>query len=115
MYDARDFQADFKEFRQSQLLWHPTTWLIGVAAGVYGGIEMYQIREAHRAAGEALQFPWLWLDRTVDVTVGAILQITLLFCAVWFLVGIIDHLNPWLRQGLLLIVYLVIFGLQYIL
>lgn len=98
--------SNFQEFIHSRILRHPSTWLIGVFGGIWGGINMYTIREAKRAAGEEIYFPWLWLERTIDFAFGASVQIVFLLCAVWALAGLMERANVWIRQLTLLALYL---------
>jgi len=98
--------SDFKDFLRTRLFRHPTTWLLIVGAGVYGGVEMYQIRAAKRAAGQDLDWPPLGMERNVDFAFGAFIQVVVVLCSVWILAGLVENLNVWLRQLLLVIVYL---------
>jgi hypothetical protein len=75
-------------------------------AAIYGGIEMYFLRESNRAAGAPLQFPALWLDRCVDVLAGALFQLVFLLGAAWLVSILMDDANVWLRQSTVVVVYL---------
>ena len=66
---------------------------------------MYRTREFKRAAGQELHWPTLGIGRTVDFTFGASIQVAVVLCAVWILAGLVENLNVWLRQLLLVIVY----------
>lgn len=100
--------SNFKDFLNTRILRHPTTWIMAVGGGIYGGLDMYWLREAQRAAGAELRLPALWLDRSSDFLFGASFQVVMLLCAVWFLAGLIEELNVWGRQGILLATYLAI-------
>jgi hypothetical protein len=82
------------------------TWIVGLIGAISGGMQMFWIREAHRAAGQAVQFPWLWLEQAVDFLFGAAYQVVLLLCSVWFIAGIMEDANPWLRQITVVAIYL---------
>ena len=97
---------DFQDFRRSKILRHPTTWIVAAIGGAYGGAEMYSIREAKRAAGSELKFPWLWLERSIDVLFGATLQVVFLLCAAWMVAGLLEHTNAWVRQCTVVAIYL---------
>ena len=84
---------------------------MAAVAGLWGGVEMYLIREAKRAAGDSLNFPWLWLERTVDFAFGAFTQAGLFALCVWFLAGLVEEFDVWIRQGLLLVFALTVFVL----
>jgi hypothetical protein len=98
--------SDIQEVFRSRTLRHPTTWIIAVIAGIYGGLEMYFIREAKRAAGQKLQLGSLWLERCGDFLAGAIFHLVFLFAAVWIVWALLDNANVWLRQTMVIIVYL---------
>jgi hypothetical protein len=98
--------SDFQEFIQSRVLRHPTTWIVGLLGAAYGGLAMYGIREAHRAAGTEPQFTWLWLERSVDFLVGAAGQVVFLLCAVWMIAGLLERGNVWIRQVTVVVLYL---------
>ena len=98
--------SDLKDFLHSRVLRHPSTWIVAFVGGCYGGLEMYGIRESKRAAGAELQFPWLWMERCVDFLFGATVQIVFLFCAVWLVAGMMEHANAWIRQVIVISLYL---------
>lgn len=98
--------SDFKDFLHSRVLRHPTTWVAAAIGGVYGGLEMYGIREAKRADGAEIQFPWLWLERSVDFAFGATVQVAFLLCAVWMVAGLMADTNVWIRQITVIVLYL---------
>ena len=98
--------SDFQDFLHTRIWRNPTTWIVGAAGAIYGGLDMYRIREAHRAAGSALQWHWLWLDRTVDFTFGAGFQLLLLGCSVWLLAGWMENVSAWVRQSLVIALFL---------
>lgn len=68
--------------------------------------EMYMLREAKRETGAELQFPSLWMERTVDFLFGATCQIVIFLCAVWIVAVLIKHPNVWIRQLAVATVYL---------
>ncbi|WP_425397507.1 hypothetical protein [Aeoliella sp.] len=103
--------SDFRDFLHSKILRNPTTWIVAVIGGAYGGTELYSIREAKRAAGAEVQFPWLWLERSVDILFGATFQVVFLLCAVWMVAGLMEDSNVWVRQGAVVAIYL---GLNYL-
>lgn len=43
--------SDFQDFIHSRVLRHPTTWIVAVVGGIYGGLGMYGIREVWIIAG----------------------------------------------------------------
>jgi cytochrome c biogenesis protein CcdA len=98
--------SNFQDFIHSRVLRHPTTWIVAVLGGVWGGMNMLWIREAHRAAGESMQIPWLWLEQSVDFLFGAAFQLVMLGCAIWFIAGLMENVNPWVRQLTMLVIYL---------
>ena len=98
----------FSDFKNSRILRNPTTWIVAVMAAVYGGVEMYGIREAKRAAGEELTFPTLGLERTVDFLFGATCEVGFFLCAVWGVAGLMENANVWLRQLTVVVLYLLI-------
>lgn len=67
---------------------------------------MYGIREAKRADGAEIQFPWLWLERSLDFLFGATVQIVFLLCAVWMVAGLLENSNVWIRQIAVVALYL---------
>jgi hypothetical protein len=107
--------SDLKDFLNSKLLRHPATWLLVAGAGTYGGIEMLQIREANRAAGAALHWPYLWMEQSVDFAFGALVQILFVMCALWAVAGWSERYSTWLQLGLLTAIYLGLVGLRYFL
>ena len=98
--------SGFKDFLESRILRHPTTWIVAAVGGVYGGLQMYRIREAKRAGGAELNWPWLWLERSVDFLFGATVQVAFLLCAVWMVAGLMEHTNAWVRQITVFVLYL---------
>tara|TARA_R110002072_G_scaffold299632_1_gene475546 strand:- start:152166 stop:152492 length:327 start_codon:yes stop_codon:yes gene_type:complete len=100
--------SDFQRFIRSRILLHPTTWATALAGGTYGGVEMYHIREGHRAAGSELQFPWLWMDRVVNFSFGAGCQLLFFACAIWAIVDFVDEQNAWIRQASAVAAYLAV-------
>lgn len=98
--------SDLTDFLHSPVLRNPSTWMIGAAGAGYGGFEMYMLREAKREAGAELQFPSLWMERTVDFLFGATCQIVIFLCAVWIVAVLIKHPNVWIRQLAVATVYL---------
>lgn len=97
--------SDYNDFKHSPILRHPTTWLFAAGIAIHGAINMYLIREAHRANGAPLQLGWLWVDRTVDVVFGAAVPIVSLLAVIWMVAGIIDNLHVWVRQLLVVTLY----------
>jgi hypothetical protein len=85
--------TSFLEFCRSRTARHPVTWLIAIVAGIYGGIFMYFVRESARAAGAQLQFPALWLERTVDVLAGMAFEVAFLVGAAWAMSVVMDNVN----------------------
>jgi hypothetical protein len=100
--------SDFKDFLQTRLFRHPTTYILMIVGAGYGGIEMCRLREAKRDAGASLHWPSLTIERTVDFAVGALMMTAVFFCAVWFLAGLVENLNAWVRQLLLAFAYLLL-------
>lgn len=98
--------TNLHDFVRTRVLRHPTTWLIAAVGASYGGISMLQVREAHRAAVQALQFPWLWLERTLDFSIGAAYQLVVLGCSIWFVAGLMEDMNVWLQQATVFAIYL---------
>ncbi len=105
--------SNLTDFLHSRILRHPTTWIVAFTGAMYGGLQTYGIREAKRAAGAEIQFPWLWLERTVDFAVGASFQVFLLLCAVWIVAGMMEHASAWVRQLTVISIYLGIAFLSY--
>lgn len=98
--------SSIQELISSRTIRHPTTWIVAAVAAIYGGLEMYYIREAKRAAGANLQFPWLWLERGVDFLAGAIFQIAFVLAAVWIVAIFMDNVRVWWRQSAVMLLYL---------
>lgn len=98
--------SDLRDFLHSRVLRNPTTWIVAAVGGIYGGLEMYGIRELKRANGAQLQFPWLWLEQSVDFLLGATIQIVVLLCAVWMIAGLLEDANVWIRQFTVIVLYL---------
>ena len=90
----------------TRILRHPTTWAIAVIGGIYGGLEMYSIRELKREGGAEILFPWLWLERSVDFLFGASVQIVYLLCVIWMVAGLMENTNVWIRQITVVVLYL---------
>jgi hypothetical protein len=105
-HTQRILMSDFKEFARSETIRHPITLCAVAIGGIYGGLDMFWKREAKRAAGEELQFSWLWLDRIVDFLFGATVQVVYCLCAVWVVALLMDKTNVWLRQATLVALYL---------
>jgi hypothetical protein len=82
------------------------TWLIAIVAGIYGGILMYFVRESARAAGAQIQFPTLWLERTVDILAGMMFEVAFVVGAAWAVSVFMDNVNAWVRQTAVMVVYL---------
>jgi len=80
--------------------------IVAVVASVYGGVEMYFIREAKRAAGANLQLPTLWLERGGDLLAGALFQFIFLSAAAWIVWSLAENSNVWLRQTMVIVLYL---------
>ncbi|NLS92087.1 MAG: hypothetical protein GXX96_07890 [Planctomycetaceae bacterium] len=97
--------SDFDDFRNTRLLRHPTTWILAAVAGLYGGTNMFLVREEKRAAGAELRWSSLGVERSVDFVFGAAVEVFLVMCAVWMLAGTAENLGDWKRFGLLLMIY----------
>ncbi|MEM9645883.1 MAG: hypothetical protein AAF989_12905 [Planctomycetota bacterium] len=98
--------SDFSDFRNSAILRHPTTWLVALAGFIYGGYNMYAIRELRRAEGTSLETPWLATDRALDVVFGGMVQVAYLMGAVWMIAGFFENASGWIRQSLVVLLYL---------
>src|SRR4051812_5779693 len=98
--------SNFQDFLHTRIWRNPTTWIVAIAAAIYGGLDMYWIREGHRARGDALQWHWLWLDQTVDFTFGAVYQLVLLGCSIWLICGWMENSSAWIRQSLVFALFL---------
>lgn len=107
--------TDFQQFFRTRIWRHPTTWIFVGIGAILGGLNMLMIRESKRAAGQAIEMPWLWLERTVDFGFGAAAQAGYFGVAVWLIAGYFEQSNIWIRQGLLLLIYLGIVGLTFVL
>lgn len=95
--------SSLEDFLNSRILRDRTTWLV---AAIGGGLRMYGIREAKRAAGTDLRFYWLWLERSIDFLFGATTQVAYFLCAVWMVAGLMEKADAWKRQLACIVLYL---------
>lgn len=77
-----------------------------MAGFTYGGHNMYAIREIRRGEGTPLQTPWLLTDRVLDIAFGGTIQVLYLLCAVWVIAGLLEDASVWVRQAIVVLLYL---------
>lgn len=98
--------SDYNDFRRSAILRNPSTWMVAIAGFAYGGYDMYTIRELRRTEGTPLQTPWLATDRALDIAFGGTVQVLYLLCAAWMIAGLRENASGWVRQALVISLYL---------
>ncbi|PQO26248.1 hypothetical protein [Blastopirellula marina] len=96
---------DIEDFFRTRILRHPTTWLFAAIGFAYGGYSNFSLRESRRAAGEPLQTASLMTDRLLDITLGGTVQVILLLIAIYVVAGLLEKTNVWLRQSVVLAIY----------
>lgn len=67
---------------------------------------MLAARELHRAEGGSLITPWLVTDRAMNIATGSSIEVAGLVCAAWIIAGQCENANVWIRQSLVILLYI---------
>ncbi len=96
--------SNYTDFIETRILRHPTTWLTAVIGAVWGGFNMMARHAQHRPVGTDESS--MWLTHVGDFVVGAAFQIVFLMSAVWMIAGLMEEKSAWLRQSIVIALYI---------